>query len=88
MAKATDIMGVGAPAAQAVVLSRAADYSADDIASADAPTLAEINAAFGTAAACGAGFMGIIDDAGAGSNSVLCWSDGTNWFYEAGGKAS
>jgi len=88
MGTVADLMGVGTPAAQAEVLSRAATYSSDDIASSDAPTDAEIETAFGTAANVGAGFCGVIDDAGAGTNLVLCISDGTNWFYTALTKAS
>lgn len=52
------------------------------------PTDAEIDAAFGTPAEVGAGFVGIIDDSGAGSQDFLVWSDGTYWWYASGTKAS
>lgn len=88
MATASDIVGAHLPAGTASVLSRAAAYSDDDISSSDAPSDAEIETAFGTAAAAGSGFLGLIDDNGAGTNLVLCASDGTNWFYVALTKAS
>ena len=59
-----------------------------DISSADAPSLAELDAEFGDAAVVGFGFIGILNDNGASNNSVLCWSDGAEWFYAAGTKAS
>lgn len=45
------------------------------------PTDAELDSAFGTPSAVGAGFRATIDDGGAGSNHYLVWSDGTNWVY-------
>ena len=48
-----------------------------------APTQAEMVTAFGTAAAAGAGFIGMIDDAAAGVNEYVCISNGTNWYYLA-----
>ena len=48
-----------------------------------APTQAEMVTALGTAAAAGAGFIGIIDDAAAGVNEYVCISNGTNWYYLA-----
>ena len=50
------------------------------------PTEAELNTAFGAAATVGAGFIGIVNDAGGGTKEYLCWSDGTTWFYVAGIK--
>lgn len=88
MATASDIVGAKLPAATAKVLSRGAAYDSSNISSSDAPSLAEINAAFGTAAGVGAGFIGWMDDNGAGTNGVMVVSDGTNWFLEAFAKAS
>ena len=51
------------------------------------PTEAELLAEFNSASWCGAGFMAIVNDNGAGTNEYLVWSDGTNWFYLAGTKA-
>jgi len=52
------------------------------------PTDAEIDAAFGTPSEVGAGFVGIIDDAGAGSQDYIVASDGTNWWYASLTKAT
>jgi hypothetical protein len=51
------------------------------------PTDAELDTAFGTPATVGAGFLGLVDDAGAGSAVYLVGSDGTNWWYLAMTKA-
>lgn len=60
-------------------------YSAANVTT---PTDAELDSAFGTPATVGAGFIGVVDDAGAGTNEYLCWSDGTNWFFATGTKAT
>jgi hypothetical protein len=52
------------------------------------PTDAQLDAIFGSPAQVGNGFMRIIDDAGAGSNEYIIWSDGSNWFYATGTKAT
>ncbi len=52
------------------------------------PTEAELIAEFGTAAYVGNGFTAIVNDTGAGTDEYLVWSDGTNWFYVAGIKAT
>ena len=52
------------------------------------PTDAELDTAFGTPATVGAGFTVIVDDNAAGTNEYLVWSDGTNWFYATGTKAT
>lgn len=52
------------------------------------PTDAELDSAFGTPATVGAGFIGIVNDNNTGTAEYLCWSDGTNWFYAAGTKAT
>ena len=52
------------------------------------PTEAEIIAAFGTAAAVGDGFVGLIDDNGGGTAGFICWSDGSSWLFAAGTVAS
>ena len=46
------------------------------------PTDVELDAVFGTAAAVGTGFVGVVDDNGAGANVYLVVSDGSNWWYE------
>jgi len=51
------------------------------------PTDTEIDGIFGTPATVGAGFMGMIDDNGDGSDFYLVRSDGTNWWYFTGTKA-
>jgi hypothetical protein len=45
------------------------------------PTNANIEAAFGTAAAAGAGFVGLINDGNLNANVWLMYSSGTSWFY-------
>ncbi len=52
------------------------------------PTDAELDSAFGAPADVGAGFMGTVDDNGAGTAGYIVWSDGANWFYVAGTKAT
>jgi hypothetical protein len=51
------------------------------------PTDAELDTAFGTPAAVGAGFTALLDDNGAGANVYHVASDGTNWWYIAMTKA-
>jgi hypothetical protein len=65
---------------------RGHNFSDDDVT--DPPTDAELDTAFGTPAAVGAGFTGVLDDAGAGADVWLCASDGTNWWYVAMTKAT
>jgi hypothetical protein len=47
------------------------------------PTDAELDTAFGTPAAVGAGFLALLDDNAAGSAVYLIASDGTNWWHVA-----
>lgn len=54
--------------------------SADNVSS--PPTDAEIDAAFGTPAAVGDGFIGLIDDNGAGTTIWLCVALNSQWWYE------
>jgi hypothetical protein len=54
---------------------------------ANPPTDAELDSAFGAPATLGAGFVGILNDNNGGTNEYLCWADGTNWFYATGTKA-
>ena len=61
-------------------------YSTADV-TAFAPTDAELDAAFGQPSALGAGFVGVINDAGAGIVGILCFTDGTNWFHVIGVKS-
>jgi hypothetical protein len=51
------------------------------------PTDAELDAAFGTPAEAGAGFLRLIDDNAAGAHLYLVASDGSNWWVFAGTKA-
>jgi hypothetical protein len=46
------------------------------------PTDGELDTAFGTPATVGAGFTGVVDDAGASTAVWLIVSDGTSWWYE------
>jgi hypothetical protein len=55
---------------------------------ANPPTDAELDTAFGTPAAVGSGFLAILDDNGAGNNVYLIVSDGSNWWHVALTKAS
>jgi len=52
------------------------------------PTDTELDTAFGEPATVGAGFIATLDDNGAGANSYTVWSDGTNWWYSTGTKAT
>jgi hypothetical protein len=52
------------------------------------PTDAELDAAFGQPADVGAGFIALLDDAGAGSAAYIVFSDGTNWWYVAATRAT
>lgn len=52
------------------------------------PSDSELDTAFGTPVTVGAGFIGILDDDGAGANVYLAASDGTNWWYTALTKAT
>jgi pyruvate/2-oxoacid:ferredoxin oxidoreductase beta subunit len=54
--------------------------STDDVASPPIP--ADLDTAFGSAATVGTGFVGVVDDAGAGATVWLIVSDGTSWWYE------
>ena len=47
----------------------------------------ELDAEFGTPATVGAGYLALVDDAGAGSAVYLVISDGTSWWYEQLTKA-
>lgn len=52
------------------------------------PTDAELDSAFGTPASVGKGFFGVVNDNGAGTAEYWCWSDGTNWWFISGTKAT
>lgn len=45
------------------------------------PTSAELVTAFGTAASNGAGFVGVVNDAGAGTNFYIVASEGTSYYF-------
>ena len=63
-------------------LTRAVDNTANP------PTDAQLDTAFGAPATLGAGFFGILDDNDAATNVYLCYTDGTSWFYERLTKAT
>jgi hypothetical protein len=52
------------------------------------PTDAELDAASGTPAEVGAGFVRLIDDSAAGAAFYLVASDGANWWVFTGVKAA
>jgi len=54
---------------------------------ADPPTDANLDAAFGTPAALGDGFIGIVDDNSGDTDVWLCYTSDTSWFYLQGTKA-
>lgn len=60
-------------------------FSDDDVS--NPPTDAELDTAFGTPATVGAGFVGLIDDAGADANVYIALSNGISWWYTALTKA-
>jgi hypothetical protein len=47
------------------------------------PTDSELDVAFGNAAGLGDGFMGLVNDGGAGSTVWLCFVVDGSWWYEA-----
>jgi hypothetical protein len=61
-------------------------HATDDVS--NPPTDAELDTAFGTPAAVGAGFVGTLDDNAGGANFYIVSSDGTNWWYTAMTKAT
>lgn len=63
-----------------------AEYSTANVT--NPPTDAELDSTFGTPATVGAGFLGVVNDNNGGTNEYLCWSDGANWFYVTGTKAT
>ncbi len=65
---------------------RGHNYSAANVT--NPPTDAELDTAFGAPADVGAGFVGVLNDNGAGANVWLAASDGTNWWYVAMTKAT
>lgn len=71
---------------QEVIGTAISEYSTANVS--NPPTDAELDALFGTPATLGARWSAIINDAGAGSDEYLVWSDGTNWWYVAGTKAT
>lgn len=54
---------------------------------ANPPSDAELDTAFGTPAEVGNGFIGLLDDNDADANVYLCVSNGTSWWYVALTKA-
>jgi hypothetical protein len=52
-----------------------------DANTANPPTDAQLDAAFGTPAAVGDGYLALLDDAGTGNAVYLVASDGTNWWH-------
>ena len=54
-------------------------YHTDNVS--NPPADAELDAAFGTPATVGAGFVAMLNDAGAGANVYLVASTGSAWLY-------
>lgn len=54
--------------------------SNDDVS--DPPTDAQLDSAFGTPSMIGNGFVGVLDDAGAGTKVWLCVAKNSRWWYE------
>ena len=52
----------------------------DDVS--DPPTDGELDSAFGTPATVGDGFLGLVDDDGAGTKVWLCVALNSKWWYE------
>lgn len=52
------------------------------------PTDAELDAAFGTPATVGTGFIALVNDNNADANDYLVLSNGTSWWYVALTKAT
>ncbi len=65
-------------------------YSTDNIST--PPTDAELDTAFGDPSDLTPGFIGVVDDGGAGAEATtyICWTTGTagEWFYALGTKAT
>jgi len=59
--------------------------SVDDVS--DPPTDAELDSAFGTPAALGAGFVGVLDDNSGDADVYICYTSDTSWYYLKGTKA-
>lgn len=55
---------------------------------ANPPTDAELDSAFGEPATVGSGFMAILDDNAGDTNVYLVYSNGTSWFHAIGTKAA
>lgn len=53
-----------------------------------APTDAELDAAFGTPASLGRGFIGTVDDNDGSAASVLVWTTDSAWFHVVGVKST
>lgn len=84
MTKESDLGGVGFSTQQAYEVTRR-EVATNNVTT---PTLSQIETSFGTAASRGAGWIGVINDNGAGLALHVCVSDGTNWFYANSTKAS
>lgn len=50
------------------------------------PTIAQLNAAFGTPATLGRGFIATIDDADADAANLLVWTSDASWYFLPGTK--
>lgn len=59
--------------------------STDDIST--PPSDAELDVAFGTPGDVGEGFVGVVNDGGAGTNVYIVFSDGSYWWHAAMTKA-
>ena len=57
-------------------------YSEDDVDY--GPSAAQLNAAFGTPASLGNGFVGTLSDDGSSTDAYICWTAGGTWFWSQG----
>jgi len=74
--------------AEATGTAETVSYAAVDVSDVTTPTDAELDSAFGTPAAVGAGFHAIVDDNDANTTVFAVYSNGTSWWYVALTKAT
>ena len=94
MASATTLIGLGMPAELASAVSDGVNSNVVNATAAGVrtkqainnvndttPTAAELTTSFGTPAAVGTGFVGVVKDADADTNCFVVVSNGTSFFY-------
>ena len=94
MASATTLIGLGMPAELASAVSDGVNTNVVNATAAGVrtkqainnvndttPTAAELTTSFGTPAAVGSGFVGIVKDNDADTNCFVVVSNGTSYFY-------